>query len=270
MHSRLPVRLILLGVTLCGAIVAGDLKDIEFARPDGVVLTLDASIPASAKPQPAVILVHGGGWEAGDKRTYIGPWFTTLTEAKIAWFTINYRLAPGWKHPKPVEDVEAAVRWLQSNAKRFHIDSRRIAIMGESAGGHLAALAALRGRVSVAALVSFYGVHDLPLWFRERGEVPKNIAKYLPETSAETLRAASPVSFVNPNSPPMLLVHGAADKGVPFEQSQRLCNAAAAAGAKCELLLIDGAPHGVENWEREPRFHIWKHRVTEWLRTVLG
>ena len=141
--------------------------------------------------------------------------------------------------------------------------------MGESAGGHLAALAALRGRVRVAGLISFYGVHDLPLWFRQRGEVPKNIALYLPNTEAKALRSASPVSLVNRGSPPMLLVHGTADKGVPFEQSQKLCDAAGAASVKCEALFIDGAPHGVENWEREPRFHIWKPRVTQWLRNAL-
>ena len=248
---------------------ARDLRDVEFARPAGVPLTLDASIPEASKPQPAVILIHGGGWEAGDKQTYIRPWFTTLTDAKIAWFSINYRLAPRWKHPAAVEDIEAAVKWVRSNAKRFNVDGRRLALMGESAGGHLAALVALRGGVSVAALISFYGIHDLPSWFAQRGEIPKNIAQYLPGTDKTTQDQASPIRYLGPKSPPMLLVHGTADKGVPYAQSRDFCDAAIRLKVKCELLLIDGAPHGVENWEDRREFQAWKQRVPDWLRDVL-
>jgi alpha-L-fucosidase 2 len=249
---------------------ATELHDVEFARPAGVSLTLDANIPDAAAPQPAVLLVHGGGWEAGDKRTYIKPWFTTLTEAGIAWFTINYRLAPQWKHPAAVPDIGSALIWIRSGAKRMRIDPKRIAIMGESAGGHLAALAALKKDSKIAALVSFYGVHDLPLWFQQRGEIPQNIAKYLPDTKPETLLNLSPSSWVKRDSPPMLLVHGTADKGVPHEQSVRLCKLAEKAGARCELFLIEGAPHGVESWERDARFQVWKPKVVSWLRAVLG
>ena len=251
------------------SVSAAELRDIEFARPAGISLTLDANIPDSEVPQPIVLLIHGGGWEAGDKQTYIRPWFTTLTDAKIGWISINYRLAPQWKHPAAVEDVEAALRWVQSNAKRLRVDTNRIAIMGESAGGHIAAMAALRGRVPVAALISFYGIHDLPAWFRQRGEIPKNIAQYLTGTSPKDLVEASPISHVRATSPPMLVVHGTADHGVHYEQSQRLCDAAIRVKVRCEALLIDGAPHGVENWEKEPRFQIWKPRVTAWLRDVL-
>lgn len=247
-----------------------ELKDVEFAKPSGVSLTLDANIPDSAKPQPAVLLVHGGGWEAGDKRTYINPWFTTLTDAKIAWFTINYRLGPKWKHPAAVDDVESAFVWIQSNAQRLKIDSKRIVIMGESAGGHLVTLAALQRKLGVVGVVSFYGVHDLPLWFKQQGKVPPNIAKYLPDQKPETVHDLSPVSWVKPKSPPMLLIHGTADKGVSHEQSIRLCHAAKAVGTSCELVLIEGAPHGVENWEREARFQVWKPKLITWLRTVFG
>jgi acetyl esterase len=249
---------------------AAELRDVEFARPAGVPLTFDANIPHSDSPQPVVILVHGGGWEAGDKQTYIRPWFGTLTAAKIAWISINYRLAPEWKHPAAVEDVEAAVGWVQANAKRLRLDPSRIALMGESAGGHLAALAALRGRVSVAGLVSFYGVHDLALWFEQRGEIPKNIAGYLTASGEQALAEASPVTYLNAKSPPMLFVHGTADKGVPHAQSQRMCDAARRLGVRCDLVLIEGAPHGVENWQTDPRFQVWKARATGWLTDVLN
>ena len=260
---------LLVSIFLTRLALAVELKDVEFARPAGVPLTLDADLPDSPQPQPAVLLVHGGGWEAGDKRTYIRPWFATLSAAKIAWFTINYRLAPEWKHPAAVEDIEAALAWVGANAKRLGVDPKRIAIMGESAGGHLAALAGLRGRQKPAALVSFYGIHDFALWFKQRGEIPKNIAKYLPDTKAETLRETSPVTYVEKAVPPMLLIHGTADKGVPWEQSKVLCDAAKKSGAVCEMLLIEGAPHGVENWESDPRFHVWKPKLVTWLKEKL-
>ncbi len=265
MRARLLCLAVLASVFATGA----ELKDVEFARPAGVSLTLDANIPESAQTQPAVLLVHGGGWEAGDKRTYINPWFATLSQAKIAWFTINYRLAPQWKHPAAVDDIDAALIWIRSNAQRLGIDPARIAIMGESAGGHLAALAALQNRNRVAAIVSFYGIYDIALWIRERGELPKNMAQYLPDSKAETISKVSPSEWVRRDSPPMLLVHGTADKGVPYQQSERMCQVAKAAGAACEVFLIEGAPHGVENWERDPIFQSWKPKVVEWLRQVL-
>jgi alpha-L-fucosidase 2 len=252
------------------AALGRELKDVEFAKPNGVSLTLDASLPDSGPLRGAVILVHGGGWEAGDKRTYIRPWFETLTGAGIPWFTINYRLGPQSKHPGAVEDIEAAVRWVRGKATEFHIDPSRLVLMGESAGGHLAALAALRGRVPVAGLVSFYGIHDVPLWVEQRGEIPVNISKYLADVSAAGLREASPVTYVKRGQPPMLLIHGTADTGVPWKQSERLCEAARRVGAACEMFLVEGAPHGVENWEKDPRFHVWKAKVVEWLTGVLG
>ena len=264
------MRRILYLVSLCFCLAHGsDLRDVEYARPHGVSLTLDAHIPGSAKSQAAVLLVHGGGWEAGDKSTYIRPWFATLSEAGIAWFSINYRLAPQWKHPAAVEDIQSAYAWIQANAQRLGINPKQIALMGESAGAHLAMLAGLRNKEKPAALVSFYGVHDLPLWFEQRGEVPRNIAQYLPDLKPETFRALSPYVWIRRDSPPILLVHGTEDKGVPFEQSVKLCKAANRAKTRCQLLLVDGAPHGVENWENEPRFQIWKPTVVRWLKATL-
>jgi len=247
-----------------------DLKDVEFARPGGVSLTLDAWLPDDGRTRGVVILVHGGGWEAGDKRTYIGPWFTTLTEAGIPWFTINYRLAPTDPHPAAVEDIEAAVQWLRSHAKEYHVDPSKIVLMGESAGGHLVGLAALRGKVKVAGLVSFYGIHDLALWKQQRGEWPRNIGLYLPGADAAVMREASPITYVKRGQSPVLLVHGKADRGVPWQQSEVFCDAVKKVGAKCEMQLIEGAPHGVENWEKEARFMVWKVPTVAWLKLVLG
>jgi len=249
---------------LCLSSFGKELVDVEFARPGGVVLKLDAWIPEGSRG--AVVLVHGGGWEAGDKRTYIGPWFATFKAAGIAWFSIDYRLAPKHPHPAAVEDIEAAVRWVQ----KYGIASKRMVLMGESAGGHLAALVALRGRVKVAGLVSFYGIHDLVQWKAERGGLPRNISLYLPGVDEAGLREASPVSYLKRGGPQMLLVHGKADTGVPYAQSVEFCRAAKKVGVSCGLQLIEGAPHGVENWEKEERFQVWKAPTVEWLRGITG
>ena len=254
---------------LVGTVWPKEIKDLEFARPGGYSLTLDAWLPEDGQRRGAVILVHGGGWEAGDKRTYIGPWFETLTAAGIPWFTINYRVAPKYPHPAAVEDIEAAVNWVRAHASEYKVDASRLVLMGESAGGHLAALAALRGKVKVAGLVSFYGIHDIPQWKAEKGELPRNISLYLPNATEAMLVDASPMTYVKQGQPPMLLVHGKADAGVPWRQSERFCAAAKRVGAKCEMQLIEGAPHGVENWEKEERFRVWKPGTVAWLKKLI-
>jgi len=267
---------IFLGVLLLAAGLSGEThKDVVFASPVGVRLTLDALVPDAPGKHPAVILVHGGGWEAGDKQTYIQPWFPVLTQAGFAWFSINYRLAPAHKHPAALEDVLTAVAWVRKNAAKYRIDTNRIALMGESAGGHLAALAGAKaGATQVRAVVDFYGVNDIPLWLQQRKELPKNIAQYLgikdtSSASLEIARAASPTSYITRGMPRFLFVHGTADKGVPPEQSSVMCQRMKDTGVPCEVLLIEGAPHGVSNWESEPRFHVWKPKVVHWLREAL-
>src|SRR5579871_6755464 len=125
---------IFLAVSLCRAAV---ISDIEYARASGESLKLDASIPDGPGPFPAAILVHGGGWVAGDKEQYIIYIFDPLSRAGFAWFSINYRLAPKHKFPAAMEDTEAAIRFVKANAKKYKVDTSRIALIGESAGGHI-------------------------------------------------------------------------------------------------------------------------------------
>ena len=171
------VALLLLTATLC---VAEDRNDVEFARPNGVSLTLDLHTPEGKRPAPTVIIVHGGGWVNGNKRTYVTPLFEPLTKAGFAWFTINYRLAPQYPYPAALEDVQSAIRWVRANVVRYNLDPKRIVLMGESAGGHLVALAAAKKAkgAEVNAVVDFYGAHDLVKREKERGEPNKNIQQF--------------------------------------------------------------------------------------------
>jgi len=107
-----------------------------------------------------VILVHDGGWTAGSKTAnFVVPLFEPLTKTGYTWFTIDYRLAPQHPHPAAVEDVESAIVFVKKHAREYKVNPKRIALMGESAGGHLANLVGARNKPpsNVAAVVSFYG-----------------------------------------------------------------------------------------------------------------
>jgi alpha-L-fucosidase 2 len=255
---------------------AAEHNDIEFARPNGIPLTLDASIPEGTGPFPAVIIVHGGGWVNGTKRSYVTPLFEPLTKAGFAWFTINYRLAPQHRFPAAVEDVEQAIQWVKRNAGQYKVDTRRIALMGESAGGHLVAFIGVQNKPAfrVAAVVDFYGAHDLVERERDRGEVARNLRQFLgieklDEEGIAKLREASPVTYVRKGLPPFLFIHGTKDAAVPYEQSGILCDKLTEFGNRCEIYTVDGAPHGVGPWEKNPEWQGYKQKMIEWLKQTL-
>lgn len=265
-------------VIACVASAARHL-DIEYANVAGESLKLDAYVPDGAGPFPAVVLVHGGGWTAGDKsggpkKALIAPMHEPLERAGFAWFSINYRLAPKHRYPACIDDVETAIRWVKAHAAEFRIDPQRIALSGESAGGHLVALAAMRADEStrLAAIVPFYGVFDLAARVKP-GEplMPNYIALFGRNTADEPmlalLREASPLMHVRPGLPPFLLVHGTADSRVAFEQSIAMQAALKSAGVACELLAIQGGEHGMAGWKAVAPDY--RERVVEWLRRTL-
>jgi alpha-L-fucosidase 2 len=254
---------------------------VEYSNVGGESLKLDACVPDGPGPFPAVILVHGGGWNSGDKeggshRSLIAPMEDPLLAGGFAWFSINYRLAPKHSFPAPIDDVEASIRWLKAHAAEYRVDPRRIALAGESAGGHLVALAGVSDDPSlrVAAVVDFYGPIDLLAKVRAAaGKLEPGLAGLfggatLDEVIAARLQAASPINFVRPGLPPFLLLHGTADKSVPFENSVNLQAKLRAVGNTCDLIVIPNGAHGMVNWEKiAPDY---KQRVVSWLTRTLA
>jgi alpha-L-fucosidase 2 len=268
---RLPVLLLLLALT-----ARAELKsDIIFASPAGTNLTLDAFVPDGDGPFPACILVHGGAWMNGTKTSYISPLFEPLSQAKFTWFTINYRLAPQHRYPACIEDVESAIRWVKAHAAEYKADPKRIALIGESAGGHLVSLAGVRARddTRVAAIVPFYAPHDMALRVRQSPTPPGWLAPLfgittLDDAAWQALRDASPINAVRPGLPPYLLVHGTKDDKVPFEQSLRFQDKMKAADNTCDLITIEGGAHGMGGWDRlDPSY---KQKLVEWLLRMLA
>jgi alpha-L-fucosidase 2 len=250
-------------------------KDIEYVRRGDQPLLLDASIPDGPGPFAAVVLVHGGGFAGGNKTMYITPIFAPLTEAKFAWFTIDYRLAPAAQLPAPVDDVLSALQWVHDHASEYRVDPKRIALLGESAGAYLVDYAAIVApkAIAPAAVVSFYGPHDLT--YEHDGETVKSgVAgltgvRKMDAEGERKLRAVSPYFLVHEGLPPFLLVHGDKDQMVPYEQSPRFCKALQAKGGTCELFTVPGGIHGMGVWEKNPGQWAYKAKVVEWLRKNL-
>ena len=240
-------------------------KDIEYSRPDGVALKLDASIPDGPGPHAAVIIVHGGGFVRGDKQTYVPPLFPPLTDAGIAWFSIDYRLAPAHKFPAPVDDVRAAFAYVTQHAKEFRVDPKRIGLVGESAGATIAAYYAAteKGKYKPKAVVDLYGVVDWEFNREVLGKLSEGATAWLGDSN---LRNASAITHIHKGMPPFLFIHGTKDPQVPFAHSPRMCAAMRLIHAECEVFVVEGGGHGMGGWEKDPAMQAYKKKLVEWLK----
>jgi acetyl esterase/lipase len=247
---------------------------VTYACPAGYrPLQLDLWVPPGSTPTPFVVWIHGGAWMMGDRRYLpetLSPdsLFEAFLAAELAVATIDYRFSLEAPFPAQLHDAKAAVRYLRAHADVLGIDGGRIGVAGESAGGHLAALVALTGHRAdlegdlgvlgpssgVAAAVDWYGVSDLSTM--PGVPPPPQVAAKLPEAmrvpaeehltrglEGAALADASPLTHVTPEAPPFLLLHGTADRVVPFSQSERLHAALRAVDVPVRLVPVEGADH---------------------------
>lgn len=258
--KRLCLLTVLFAVTLHAAdkpvTIPGLKQDIEFEKAGDVSLTLDAFVPEGEGPFATCILVHGGGFTKGDKQTFITPIFEPLAKAGFTWFTINYRLAPQHQWPACSDDVASAIKWVKAHAAEYKVDPNRIALIGESAGGHLASWAGVtgEGETRVAVVVPFYAPHDLVTHVKRRNEL-RGLgdligSSEMSEVNFKKLAEMSPIHRVRPSLPPFLLIHGDADTTVAHEQSVMFEMAMKAAGNTCDLITIPGGGHGMGGWAK--------------------
>jgi len=236
-------------------------------------LQLDVWTPAASEPAPLVIWIHGGGFMFGDRRVLPETFrpnqvFDALLDAGLAVASIDYRHALEAPFPAQLRDAKAAVRYLRAHADELGVSTERIGVMGESAGGHIAALVGLTAHridlegthgvvgpsSAVDVVVDWYGPADLATM--PRRQPPPHIAAKLPPEllvapedqltrglEGEALADASPVTHVTPAAPPFLLVHGTADWLVPYAQSELLHAALTEAGADSRLVPVENAQH---------------------------
>ena len=213
--------------------------------------------PGSQGRAPAVLLVHGGGWRSGD-RTQLQGYGILLGRAGYVCVASEYRLIPEAPWPAQIHDVKAALRWMRANADELGIDPHRIAVEGNSAGAHLALLAAGTPGVAafegdggnpdeatdVAAAIGVYAPTLFSHGATARGAV--TLAALIDAGSEEAASAASPLSHVTAEFPPTMLIHGTDDELVPVHASIVMYEALAESGVPTELHLYAEQRHAFD------------------------
>ena len=245
--------------------------------PKQLKLDLYRSIAATG-PLPLIVVIHGGSWNGGSK-AQLPAINRYLASERYAVAAINYRHAPNWKSPAAVEDVFRAIEFLKNNAADLQLDPTRIALIGRSAGAQIALSTAYAGREpAIRGVVDFYGPADLVFGY----EVPsrrwvldsrKVLADYLggsPEQKPESYAAASAINFVNPTTPPTLLIHGLLDPIVWPAQSQRLAARLKAAARPHLLLELPWATHGCDANLSGPSGQLSLYAIDRFLASVFA
>jgi len=224
-------------------------QDIEYKRVDSISLQLDIyKLKHLSEKAPALIFIHGGSWSKGKRSDYLAYLLDYAQKGYVA-VTVSYRLAGVAKFPAAVEDVQAAVAWIREHAAEHMIDPERLALVGGSAGGHLAMLAGYADETpghKVQAIVNFYGPVDLTTEYARNRE---ECLYFLGETYRERpdlYLQASPRSLISPDDPPTLTFHGTLDSLVPVSQADSLHRWLNRAGVPNDYHRLKGWPHTMD------------------------
>lgn len=220
----------------------------------------------SKEKRPGVILIHGGGWVNGTKEQRVEYAALKYVQRGFVVANVEYRLAGVATAPAAVTDVLKAAQWFRKNAGKYHVDSRRIVVTGDSAGGHLALMVAMTPRsarlgppATVAAVINFYGITDVADQL-EGPHMQKYAVTWVPEQEGrrELAKRISPITYVRKDLPPILTIHGDADKTVPYEHGANLTRELKQAGADARLITVPQAGHGFPQATLDEQFeHIF-------------
>lgn len=178
--------------------------------------------------KPAIILVHGGGWRSGNKSMER---YTSVQLASLGYFcmAIEYRLSPESVYPAAIHDILDAVNWIIANSSKYSIDVQKIVLMGESAGGHLASLAGIKGRnlnsqgpqieTGIKAIINIDGVMDMTVpsesgkdTVANKPSAAKQWIGFTFKEKPELWKEVSPVNYINKNTPPILFINSSIDR----------------------------------------------------------
>ena len=240
-----------------------------------------------SSPRPVLLYIHGGAWVLGDKREQGVPMMTHLAANGWVCVTANYRLSPRATFPDHIVDVKRALAWVQENIADYGGDPEFIAISGGSAGGHLAALAALTAGdpefqpgfeecdTTVRACVPFYGVYD----FTNRegisnGSMGRLLERYVMKATLadapDRFEAASPMTRVSADAPPFMIVHGTNDTLVPVAEARLFAKLLRAVTRACVVYAeVPGAQHAFEVLPSIRTVHVVRG-VERFLSVVYG
>jgi len=232
---------------------------------------LDIYLPANAKGKlPLVIFIHGGAWLSNDKYADMGYMKKTVAEIVSSGFalaSIDYRFSTEAVFPAQIQDCNSAISFLYDHADTYGLDKNRFALIGFSAGGHLAILAGVSKNdqieaffmpgtskaSSFKAVVDFYGSAELML-FPGADDIKSPEALLIgaaPLDRPDLSKAASPITYVDEKDPPFLIVHGEKDDQVSPKQSRLLSSWLTVKGVPNELIIVEGAPHYGEMFDSD-------------------
>jgi len=259
---------------------AGNVKvpyqTITYVTYADIALTLDYYPTKILGKKPCVIVIHGGSWSSGDSQQL--PELNSYLATKgynVA--SINYRMAPRYQNPAPVQDIQAAIKYLNQHADELHIDTNNFVLLGRSAGGQIALLAAYTMRdKAIKGIIDFYGPADM-VWGYSIPSSPlimdsrKVMVNYLGGTYEQVPQnyvASSPIEFVDKQSPPTLIIHGENDVLVAYEHSRRLNAKLQQNGIKHYWLKLPWATHGFDFNLNGPGGQLSTYAVIQFLKSV--
>jgi acetyl esterase/lipase len=238
-----------------------EIKDVEYKNVNGKSLQMDFYRPKNADGQlPLLVFIHGGSWKSGKRSDYL-VYLTSFAEKGYITATVSYRLLRDSIYPAAVEDVTDAVEWLFENGENYGYDPDRIALIGGSAGAHLAMLAGYGWKNSrtdsgnpddtssghrIKAVVDIYGPADLTTEYARNQRLVNAFIGHSYDENPELYREASPVSYLASSCPPTLIFHGTSDTLVPISQSDTLKSRLDALGVPCEYYRVPLWPHAMD------------------------
>jgi acetyl esterase/lipase len=234
------------------------IPDVVYGHKDGLAMTFDVLKPANANGAAVMYMVSGGWVSSWSPPENMVTRFQGLLDKGITMFIVRHGSSPRYFVPDATSDVQRAAHFIQFNADRWGVDPNRIGAHGGSAGGHLSLMLGLgtagnpeasepfmRQPVKLASVVAYYPPVDLTAWARGRMPDPPP-GQSFPALNFDRELAAgiSPIQFVSPDDPPVLLIHGTADTTVPLNHSTRIFEVLQQNKVKSELIIIEGAGHG--------------------------
>lgn len=262
--AKLPLISVIVMLMTVATAADPDHKYVQYATANNHKLLLDIYQPGSTTKAPLVIWVHGGAWRSGSKNKVP---VTRLLHHGFAIASVDYRLSGVARFPAQVHDIKAAIRFLRANANSYNLDASRFIIAGASAGGHLAALVGVSNGVKelegdagnyqgissdVHGIVSFYGASNLesilaqstPHGLSVRVPALELLLGGQPDKKKELARLASPVSHIDGQDPPLLLIHGDQDPQMPINQAHELNGKYKQQNLSVEFEVVHGGAHG--------------------------
>lgn len=260
-------------------------RDITYCTPNDIPQKLDVYYPSTGKAWPVLMYVHGGSWYEGNKAE--GEGWNYLNEKGFLVVSVNYRLGDyQTKFPAMIEDVKCAIRFLRAHSNEYNIDPNRIAAVGASAGGHLAALLGtadesagwdtgeyLGQSSQVQAVIIMSGIADFTSNIPSglNGSIYYAFGKLAGKGTPENI-AVSPIAYITSDDPPFLILHGDRDGVVPVEQARILHSHLKNAGVPSTLMIVEGGDHSLKNptsGETNPTEEEINQKILEFLEDTL-